>query len=173
MGRFAPVLPLLVLTACAADPTPPARPPVVPPPAPVARATPPHSPPTTVPQGGYVQEIDELFRALADDEAEAGPARLAPAAGSTSPAAVYAIPRATREIPAADPYGAVQAAYRENLATCLDGRFPAFCDHEQLTDHDSARAREAEYQANLVTCIDPEWQHLCRPDLLPEYPDPT
>ena len=64
------------------------------------------------------------------------------------------------------------ASYQENLDTCLDGRFPAFCDHDKLTSLDAARAREAEYQANQVTCIDPEWQHLCRPELLPDGAPP-
>jgi hypothetical protein len=70
-----------------------------------------------------------------------------------------------------DLYAAVRAAYQENLDTCLDGRVPAFCDHDILTEYDVARVRAAEYEANLVTCIDPRWQYLCRPDLLPDTPD--
>jgi hypothetical protein len=46
---------------------------------------------------------------------------------------------------------AQRAAYQENLAACLDGRFPAFCDHRRLTSYDVSRVREAEYQASLVT----------------------
>jgi hypothetical protein len=89
----------------------------------------------------YRQEVDELFRALAEEAASGG----APAAPS----------RTTR------------AAYDENLAICLDGRWFAFCDHERLSRDDKARVAGAEHTANQVTCIDPEWQHLCRPELLP------
>ena len=67
-----------------------------------------------------------------------------------------------------DLYAAVRAAYQENLDTCLDGRVPAFCNDDLLTEYDVARVRAAEYEANLVTCIDPRWQYLCRPDLLPD-----
>ena len=70
----------------------------------------------------------------------------------------YTIPRVTRVIPEADARDTTRAAYQDNLETCLDGRFPAFCDHGKLDTLDAARAREAEYQANLVTCIDPVWQ---------------
>ena len=62
---------------------------------------------------------------------------------------------------------AFEASYEENLQTCLDGRFPAFCDHSKLSAYDAARVDTAEREANFVTCIDPQWQHLCRPELLP------
>ena len=77
-------------------------------------------------------------------------------------------PRVSRQIPAADPYAAQRAAYQENLTTCLDRRYPAFCDHDRLTAYDTQQVSAAEYQANLAICIDPQWQHLCRPELLPD-----
>jgi hypothetical protein len=62
----------------------------------------------------------------------------------------------------------VVASYHENLRTCLDGRFWAFCDHALLTAADAVSVARAEREANFTTCIDPAWQHLCRPDLLPD-----
>ena len=112
--------------------------------------------------------MDDLFRWLAERGAGGVPARGVQADQGTSPAVVYTIPRVSREIPATAPRAAERAAYRQNLEVCLDGRFPAYCDHGRLTAPDASRVREAEYQANLVTCIDPEWRHLCRPELLPE-----
>ena len=106
------------------------------------------APATPVPVD-YERELDDLFRALAEQDDRHGRAA-GSAAAMTSPAA--------------------KAAYDENLAICLDGRWFAFCDHELLTVADASRVRSAEYQANQVTCIDPEWQHLCRPELLPELP---
>ena len=90
------------------------------------------------------------------------------AIAAVAPVAIYTVPRVPGQIPAADPYTAPRAAYQENLTTCLDGRYPAFCDHDRLTAYDTQRVSAAEYQANLATCIDPQWQHLCRPELLPD-----
>jgi hypothetical protein len=106
-------------------------------------------PPATPAPVDYRRELDELFRALAERDDRHGRAS-GSAAATTSPAA--------------------EAAYGENLATCLDGRWSAFCDHERLSPYDHARVIGAEYRANQATCIDPRWQHLCRPELLP---DPT
>jgi hypothetical protein len=119
------------------------------------------------PRGAYIQEVDALLHSLGRHGAKSG--SVAPAEGThfESRAVTDTIPRVTREIPEADARAAERAAYQDNLKTCLDGRFPAFCDHGKLDPFDAARVREAEYQANLVTCIDPVWQHLCRPELLP------
>ena len=170
MRRVAPVLWLLGLAGCAAEQSA-ARPQTIPAPPPVMVAMP---PPTIAPDAsrrGYVREVDDLFRALAEQDARAETARRAPPASpiaSATPAVIYTVPRVSREIPTADPYAAQRAAYQGNLATCLDGRYPAFCDHDRLTAYDAERVRTAEYQVNLVTCIDPQWQHLCRPELLPD-----
>jgi hypothetical protein len=123
--------------------------------------------PAATPRGEYTEEVDALLHALGRNSAQSG--SVAPAEGtrSESRAVTYTIPRVTRVIPEADARAAERAAYQDNLKTCLDGRFPAFCDHGKLDSFDAARVREAEHQANLVTCIDPVWQHLCRPELLP------
>ena len=119
------------------------------------------------PRGTYTEEVDALLHWLGRNAAPSG--SVAPAEGTRAkaPAVTYTIPRVTRDIPEADARDTARAAYQDNLETCLDGRFPAFCDHGELDILDAARVREAEYQANLVTCIDPAWQHLCRPELLP------
>ena len=104
-------------------------------------------PPTTPAPVDSQRELDELFRALAEQDDRHGRAADS-AAVKTSPAA--------------------NVAYEENLAICLDGRWFAFCDHELLSPDDKASVAGAEYRANQVTCIDPQWQQLCRPDLLPD-----
>jgi hypothetical protein len=165
MGRMAPVLWLLALAGCAAEQTIPA------PPAPAqarsaARAPiPPAAPP---PLRGYVEEVDELLRALAGQDARGGTAAATAAGMSVPRFTAESIPRVGQPGPATSSRATFEVVYEENLEVCLDGRFPAFCNHERLTAYDAARAQEAEYQANLVTCIDPQWQHLCRPELLPE-----
>jgi hypothetical protein len=161
MGRMAPVLWLLALAGCAAEQTTPA-------PSAPAQARAAARAPIAPPLRGYVDEVDELFRALAEHDARAGTA--AATATGTSPPRLTAesIPRVGQPSLATGPRAAFEVAYGENLEVCLDGRFPAFCDHERLTAYDAARVQEAEYEANLVTCIDPQWQHLCRPELLPE-----
>ena len=98
----------------------------------------------TVQPTRYQQDVDDLLRALAEQDAAGGEV----AASST----------------------AARAAYDENLAICLDGRWLAFCDHELLSPYDKTRVISAEHAANQVTCIDPQWQHLCRPELLPALP---
>ena len=170
MGRIAPVLSLLALAACAGEPSAP-RPQTIPAPPPVMV---PMAPPTIAANAarrGYAQEVDELFSALPEQDAQAAAAARVPQASpvaAIAPVAIYTVPRVPRQIPAADPYVAQRAAYQENLTTCLDGRYPAFCDHDRLTAYDTQRVSAAEYQANLAICIDPQWQHLCRPELLPD-----
>ncbi|HEX6016022.1 MAG TPA: hypothetical protein VFY87_30315 [Geminicoccaceae bacterium] len=168
MGRVAPVLWLLALAGCAAEQATPAPPTAAPAPASITSVARPPIAPATPPLRGYAEEVDELFRALAEQDARAGRAT-ATATGASSPSLTAAsIPRVGQPEPSPDLRAALGVAYEENLEVCLDGRFPAFCDHERLTAHDSARVQEAEYEANLVTCIDPQWQHLCRPELLPD-----
>jgi hypothetical protein len=122
--------------------------------------------PAAAQPGAYTEEVDALFHALGRDAAPSGSVSPAEETRSESRAMTYTIPRVTRDIPEADARATEGAAYRDNLETCLDGRFPAFCDHGWLDAFDAARVREAEYQANLVTCKDPVWQHLCRHRLL-------
>jgi hypothetical protein len=122
--------------------------------------------PTSAARGGYAQEVDDLFRALDAEDGRPAPTQ-AKAPGQPNRQVIYTIAPVSPEIAAAEMQEAQQRAYDENLTGCLDGRFPAFCDHAQLTPYDAARVQRAEYEANLATCLDPEWQHLCRPELLP------
>ena len=167
----ASVLWLLTIAACADD-APPPPPPAVVSPQPAVVAPQAHVRPA--PRRGYAEEVDELLRSLKEGDTES---RSSPAA-APRPApgpATYRNPGNPDQTREPDPYATERASYQENLETCLDGRFSAFCDHGVLTDIDAARVRDAEYQANQVTCIDPEWQHLCRPELLPpgETPPPV
>lgn len=156
MGRFVSAVWFLALTACSSDaPAPPAAAPPAEPaaaPAPLGRAAP------SAP-GDYADEVDDLLQSLTG-----GPATAAP------PPVPSGAPR--RMVPTIAPGSPATAearlnAYEENLTACLDGRFPAFCDHALLTGPDAARVQQAEHDANLTTCIDPQWQHLCNPGLLP------
>jgi hypothetical protein len=167
MGRALSAVWLLTLVACASEP--PAQPPAAAPPAQAAPVPLKSGAPTA--SGDYAREVDDLLRTLTGagapdsprDEAPSGaPRRVVDTIAPVSPAIAEASSRAARA-----------AAYEENLATCLDGRFSAFCDHAQLARSDAARVRQAEHEANLATCIDPEWQHLCRPELLPEAYEPS
>jgi hypothetical protein len=178
MGRIAPVLLLLALAACAGEP--PAPLPSVPP---IAAPAPRPAPPPTVvptlppniaarmPRSGYVQEVDELFRALADQDARDALARRAQAVKSAPPAAAYTIPTVSREIQPANPYAAPAVSYEYNLTTCLDGRLAAFCDRARLTAADAARVRDAEHQAKLAACPDPARRHLCAAEPLSQQPE--
>ena len=152
-----------MLAACGDEAGP--APPSIPSSPPAAVAPPaPQAPTTTAPHRGYTQDVDVLLRSLEGGDAQSG---VSPgvAPRSAAPAVIYTIPKASDAGPV---HTTEIASYQENLEACLDGRFPAFCDHDKLTSLDAARVREAEYQANQVTCIDPEWQHLCRPELLPD-----
>ena len=174
MGRIAPVLFLLALAACASGP-PPAlpQPRPVAPPAVSAAPAPRQVSPTSAARGGYAQEVDDLFRALGAEDGRPAPAQ-ARAPGQPTRQVIHTIAPVSSEIAAAETREAQQRTYEENLTGCLDGRFPAFCDHALLTPYDAVRVQQAEHEANLATCLDPAWQHLCRPELLPdvvELPD--
>lgn len=53
-------------------------------------------------------------------------------------------------------------ARADNLTTCLDGRYPALCDHSKLTSAQSTRVETAEHIANLKMCLDGRYPALCR-----------
>ena len=166
MRRVAPILALLALAACAGGPASTPTPAVAPgtaPSQPTARAVPP--PAHAVPRRGYQQEVDELLGSLAAGNRPSG----TPMGPDVPPDAALPSAQAPTPHPSAGATGeAFEASYEENLQTCLDGRFPAFCDHSKLSAYDAARVDTAEREAaNFVTCIDPQWQHLCRPELLP------
>ena len=67
----------------------------------------------------------------------------------------------------ADEQAAVRAAeIRENLRTCLSGRYPSLCKHE-LLDRDSAKlVLHAEKTDNLRTCLTGRYPSLCKHELL-------
>ena len=168
MGRTlsAPFL-LAHLAACTGESRPPSPPALSI--APPAASTTPPAPmhPTATRGSAYTEEVDALFDALSLHDSQSKSVPPTANARSISRAVTYTIPRVTREITEPDARAAERAAYQDNLETCLDGRFPAFCEHGRLDASDAAWVQEAEYQANLTTCGDPIWQHLCRPDLLP------
>lgn len=178
MARLLAVASLLALAACSAEPSPAPEPPTRTAPTtlnPDAAASP--APPSDA-QGGYKQEVDDLFRTM--NAQDAAPAQDGPSAPGAPEATAPGSPRVIHGVAPADAAPADVAAraaeqqkYEENLAGCLDGRFFAFCDHAMLTPADAARVEQAELAANQTTCIDPQWQHLCRPELLPSGGDPA
>ena len=173
MGRIVPVASLLALAACASGPPPASsKPRPVALPAISAAPAPRQVLPASAARGGYTQEVDDLFRALDAGDGRPAPAQ-ARAPGQPAREVIYVIAPVSPERAAAEAQEGQQRAYEENLTGCLDGRFPAFCDHAQLTPYDAARVQQAEHEANLATCIDPEWQHLCRPELLPTGHSPA
>ena len=165
MGRIAPVVLLLTLGACSSS-RETAKVPATPTPVP-ANVEPASQPSGMPPGGSSVEEVNELFRWLDAEPAAGATAGPGSAIAAARPTVIYTIPRANPALLAVVDGEAQQAAYQENLEGCLDGRFPAFCDHGLLNAHDAARVREAEIQANVATCTDPAWRHLCRPELLP------
>lgn len=169
MRRIAPFLFLLALAACGGGPaTPPAA--LHAASAPPAIVKPPPPAPAAVPPPAYVQDVDALLRSLAASDVRTDRVAPDPDAAAAPAAVIYSAPRGASpvESDAVESDTAQPDPYQQNLDACLDGRFPAFCDHAKLTAYDAERTRAAEVEANLVTCIDPEWQHLCRPELLPE-----
>ena len=167
MRRIAPILLLLAPAACVSDPPPaPAKPRPVASPVTSTAPAPRQVSPASAARGGYAQDVDDLFRALDAEDGRPAPAQ---ARGPSQPTrkVIYVIAPVSPERAVGEAQEAQQRAYEENLTGCLDGRFPAFCDHAQLTPYDAARVQQAEYEANLATCLDPAWQHLCRPELMP------
>ena len=58
------------------------------------------------------------------------------------------------------------AEHRENLKTCLDGRYSALCKHSMLSDAEAAAVTKAEKRENYKTCIDGRYTTLCNHQLL-------
>lgn len=54
------------------------------------------------------------------------------------------------------------AVAASNLSTCLDGRYPALCDHTALTPEQLKQVHAAEHRANLNACLDGRYPALCR-----------
>jgi hypothetical protein len=60
----------------------------------------------------------------------------------------------------------LQAERRENLRTCLTGRYPALCDHSKLSGSELKSVREAEKQENIRVCLSGRYPSLCNHSLL-------
>ena len=56
----------------------------------------------------------------------------------------------------------ISAGAASNLFTCLDGRYPALCDHKALNAEQVKQVYVAEHRANLNTCLDGRYPALCR-----------
>ena len=166
MARSLPIAWLVLLAACAQAPAPAHGPlpvgAIAREPAGVRATLPSTAPAAPV---GYRQEVDKLLGELAAKGAQPGGATAVATPGSAGPATLVPTEVMAVEPPAGGPSG---VSNEENLATCLDGGFPAFCDRHRLTVEDAARVDAAERHANEIACIDPELQHLCRPELLPD-----
>ena len=55
---------------------------------------------------------------------------------------------------------------QRNYNKCIDGRYPALCDHTLLTPSEAARVDAAERRANFEKCIDGRYPALCNHSLL-------
>jgi hypothetical protein len=60
----------------------------------------------------------------------------------------------------------LSAEKKANLKSCSDGRYPALCRHELLTETESADVLRAEKIANLKSCLDGRYPALCRHEIL-------
>jgi hypothetical protein len=50
----------------------------------------------------------------------------------------------------------------DNLATCMDGRYPNLCDRRELTSGQLKKVAAAELRENLKICLDGRYPALCR-----------
>ncbi|WP_199026603.1 hypothetical protein [Ralstonia sp. ASV6] len=57
---------------------------------------------------------------------------------------------------------AASAQTDHNLATCLSGKYPSLCRHEQLSPEQLDAARRAELIQNYAKCLDGRYPALCR-----------
>ncbi|MBF0296432.1 MAG: hypothetical protein HQL96_14685 [Magnetococcales bacterium] len=55
-----------------------------------------------------------------------------------------------------------ESARADNLLTCLTGRYPSLCRHEDLTNEEANKVKKAEHAANLKTCLTGRYPSLCR-----------
>ena len=53
-----------------------------------------------------------------------------------------------------------------NLAQCLDGRYPALCNHSILYGEEIELVRKREHDANLAQCLDGRYPALCNHSIL-------
>jgi hypothetical protein len=50
----------------------------------------------------------------------------------------------------------------QNLATCLEGRYPTLCKHGWLSADERSKVNQAEHRENLRTCLTGRYPNLCR-----------
>ena len=55
---------------------------------------------------------------------------------------------------------------QRNFNKCIDGRYPALCDHSLLTPSEAAKVDAAERRVNFNKCIDGRYPALCNHSLL-------
>ena len=54
----------------------------------------------------------------------------------------------------------------QNLTTCLLGKYPILCKHDQLSPSEAKKVNAAELRENLRTCLLGKYPILCKHDLL-------
>ncbi|MCS6291700.1 MAG: hypothetical protein H8J66_01410 [Nitrospira sp.] len=60
----------------------------------------------------------------------------------------------------------IQTDRATNLQECLDGRYPALCNHSLLSESESEKVEIAERNANLKHCLTGQYPALCNHSLL-------
>ncbi len=60
------------------------------------------------------------------------------------------------------------AEHRENMKTCLTGRYPTPCKKSKLSPQEATLVLTAERNDNLKTCLTGRYKSLCRKNLLSE-----
>jgi hypothetical protein len=58
------------------------------------------------------------------------------------------------------------AENRENLRTCMTGKYAALCDHSRLTSDQAGEVKNAERIENLTVCLTGQYPALCNHSLL-------
>ena len=58
-----------------------------------------------------------------------------------------------------------KAERRENLKTCLSGRYSSLCKHDLLSRAENSTVAEAERRENLKICLSGRYSSLCKHDL--------
>jgi hypothetical protein len=80
----------------------------------------------------------------------------------TQPVAVKKLPGKVIKQPPSENERVAIAEQRANFNECIDGRYPALCKHDLLTDEQQAKVEVAEKTANFHRCIDGRYPALCK-----------
>ena len=71
------------------------------------------------------------------------------------------------QVVSAGPYeDTINAERRENLKTCLSGKYPSLCRHNLLSSQEAQQVSAAEREENLTTCLSGKYPSLCKHNLL-------